>query len=254
MWLGVQAVNTGSWLIMPKVSLEQIGVIHSCFREKFGIPRQPGLVKSATAALELLKPFNREEMVRGLEQFSHIWLVFGFHQTVAEGWKTTIRPPWLGGKKRVGIFASRSPHRPNHLGLSVVKLESIFMSAGNIQLSLSGIDLLDGTPVFDIKPYAPYSDAVLDAVCGYADGYQPGHEVELLDDVRKFCETYRQRTGRDLASLIIEIVAGDPRPSSQKKDRREFGMLLWDVNVRWRIDNGRFVVYESTISDNSLNL
>jgi len=210
------------------------------------------MVKSATATLELLKPYNREEMVRGLEQFSHIWLVFCFHQTVAEGWKPTIRPPWLGGRKRVGVFASRSPHRPNHLGLSVVRLEGLSIAPGDVRLELSGIDLLDDTPVFDIKPYAPYSDAVAGATCGYADGFQPDHRVELLDEVLKFCETYKLRTGRDLASLIREVVAGDPRPPSQKNERLEFGMLLWDVNVRWRKDNERFIVYESTYCGNEV--
>ena len=108
-----------------KITIEPIGIIHSCYPEKFGIPRQPGLVKSAKARLILLEPYNRIEMVKGLAEFSHIWIQFLFHNTVNEGWRATVRPPFLGGKRRVGIFASRSPHRPNHLGISVVRLSGI---------------------------------------------------------------------------------------------------------------------------------
>ncbi len=224
------------------LSVAPIGVVHSCFPEKFGVPRQPGMVKSAPADLELLKPYNREEMVRGIEQFSHVWLIFQFHDTVSEGWKPTVRPPWLGGQKRVGVFASRSPHRPNHLGLSVVKLEGVTIQPGIATLHLSGVDLLDGTPVYDIKPYVPYSDIVSDASCGYADGYTPDRKVVFLPEVSRFCDKYRQKSGRDIATLITELLVHDPRPASQKKNRIEFGMQLWDVNVRWKVEEAEFVV------------
>jgi tRNA-Thr(GGU) m(6)t(6)A37 methyltransferase TsaA len=217
------------------VRVEPVGIIHSCFTEKFGIPRQPGLVRSAVATLELLQPYNREEMVRGLEGFSHIWLQFLFHQTVGEGWKATVRPPTLGGKKRVGVFSTRSPHRPNHLGLSVVRLERVRATPGKPVLELSGIDLLDGTPVFDIKPYIPYSDRVDAATIGYADGKLSAVEVVLAEQPRLFCAVYRSETGRDLEKLIVEVVRHDPRPASQRGCRAKFGMALWDVNVRWRV-------------------
>lgn len=219
-----------------------IGTIHSCFTEKFGIPRQPGMVVSATARLELLPPFNRQEMVRGLEQFSHIWVHFQFHETLAEGWKPTVRPPWLGGRKRVGVFATRSPHRPNHLGLSAVKLDAVVWDKGRLFLELSGVDFLDQTPVFDIKPYIPYSDCIPSASCGYALGEQPTVEIVFSPPADTFCTHYQDQTGRNIRRLIEDLIRHDPRPASQKKNRVNFGMLLWNVNIRWRVEETRSVI------------
>lgn len=219
-----------------------IGIVHSCFTEKFGIPRQPGMVASATARLELLPPFNRQEMVRGLEQFSHIWVHFCFHETVAEGWKPTVRPPWLGGQKRVGVFATRSPHRPNHLGLSAVRLEAIVWEKGRLFLEISGIDFLDQTPVFDIKPYIPYSDCIPSASCGYAHGEQPVVDIVFSADAEIFCTEYLAKHGRNIRQLIEDLIRHDPRPASQKKNRKNFGMLLWNVNVRWSVEGNRFFI------------
>lgn len=211
-------------------------MIHSCFTEKFGIPRQPGMVKAATARLELLPPFNRQEMVRGLDQFSHIWVHFLFHQTVAEGWKPTVRPPWLGGQKRVGVFASRSPHRPNHLGLSAVRLEAVVHDGGMTCLELSGVDFLDQTPVVDIKPYIPYSDCIPSAGGGYAHGRQLDLPVVFTVQSSDFCNRYQAETGRNIRQLIEEMIRHDPRPASQKGSKNSFGMLLWDVNIRWSVE------------------
>jgi len=230
-----------------------IGVIRSCFTEKFGIPRQPGMVRAATARLELLPPFNREEMVRGLTQFSHIWIHFVFHETVVEGWKPTVRPPWLGGRKRVGVFASRSPHRPNHLGLSVVRLDAVVHREGKTWLELSGIDLLDGTPVIDIKPYIPYSDCIAEASGGYAHGRQAELPVVFDAGPAEFCSRYREETGRDILLLIEEMIQHDPRPASQKGSKNRFGMLLWDVNIRWSVEPDCFRVEECRqIADGNL--
>ncbi len=140
------------------LEINPIGVVHSCYTEKFGIPRQPGLVDKARATIELFSPYNRAEMVRKLESFSHIWVHFLFHDAVAEGWRPTVRPPGLGGQKRVGVFASRSPHRPNHLGISAVKLIGIKRVGQRLLLEVGGGDFLHGSPVFDLKPYIPYSD------------------------------------------------------------------------------------------------
>lgn len=225
------------------VKIQPIGIIHSCFTEKFGIPRQPGMVPSATARLELLPPCNRVEMVRGLEQFSHIWVHFLFHRTVAEGWRPTVRPPWLGGQKRVGVFASRSPHRPNHMGLSAVKLEAIVVEKGSIFLDLSGVDFLDQTPVLDIKPYVPYSDRLESVACGYAHGMQPEVSITFDAEALAFCANYERETGRNVVQLIREMICNDPRPASQKKRKSRFGMLLWDVNIRWCVE-GAFVRVE----------
>jgi len=218
------------------VIIEPIGIIHSCFTEKFGIPRQPGMVPAATARLELLPPCNRSEMVRGLDQFSHLWVHFLFHETIAEGWKPTVRPPWLGGQKRVGVFASRSPHRPNHMGLSAVKLEAVVTDKGLVFLDLSGVDFLDQTPVFDIKPYIPYSDSLESASCGYAHGMQPEVPITFTAEAEAFCAGYQIETGRDILQLIREMIRHDPRPASQKKRKSRFGMLLWDVNIRWCVE------------------
>ncbi len=228
--------------MVAEISFQPIGIVHSCFTEKFGIPRQPGLVKSAGARLEILEPFNREEMFRGLEEFSHIWLQFLFHETIAEGWKPTIRPPWLGGRKRVGVFASRSPHRPNYLGLSVVRLEGIQKEGKSLFLDLAEVDLLDKTPVVDIKPYIPYSDRVENAREGYARPIQTKTEVSFSDGVVRFCEEYEGRRGRNLYGLIRETLEQDPRPASQRTRVREYGVLLWDVNVRWRAEGNSFMV------------
>lgn len=228
--------------MLKKFDMNPIGVIHSCFTEKFGIPRQPGMVVSATARLELLPPFNRQEMVRGLEQFSHIWVHFQFHETLAEGWKPTVRPPWLGGRKRVGVFATRSPHRPNHLGLSAVKLEAVVWELGRLFLELSGVDFLDQTPVFDIKPYIPYSDCIGSAACGYALGEQPAVDIVFSPAADIFCSDYQAQTGRNIRRLIEDLIRHDPRPASQKKNRKNFGMLLWNVNIRWTVDGTSFYI------------
>ncbi len=220
---------------MEKIVVKPIGVIHSCFTEKFGIPRQSGMVESSTATLELLPPCNREEMVRGLEQFSHIWVHFYFHQTVKEGWKPTVRPPWLGGQKRVGVFACRSPHRPNYLGMSVVRLEEVVIEKSVPILKLSGIDFLDGTPVLDIKPYVPYSDQIKDASEGFTVGKAPEAVVMFSEQTDRFCREYELKTGRKIRQLIREMIAQDPRPAIQKNRKTEFGVCLWDVNIRWRV-------------------
>lgn len=224
-------------------NLEPIGEIHSCYSEKFGIPRQPGLVSAAVGRLEFYPPYNREEMFKGLEEFSHIWVIFLFHETIHEGWKPTVRPPRLGGQKRVGLFASRSPHRPNHLGMSVVKLEKVVVEKGSVSLDLSGVDLLDRTPVVDIKPYVPYSDGLAEATCGYAPLPAGQNRVEFTADVELFLHKYQQATQRNLRELILQTLRNDPRPASQRTVGREFGMLLWNVNVRWRVVDDGFEVF-----------
>lgn len=212
-----------------------IGYIDSPFVEKFGIPRQAGLIRSARSRIVLQPPFNRAEMVQGLEQFSHIWILFVFHDAIADGWKTTVRPPRLGGKKRIGVFASRSPHRPNHIGISAVRLENIIKENSGILIEISGADLLDGTPVVDIKPYLPYSDCIIEAADGFQETIKRLYPILFSAQAQIFCENYTRKTGRNLAQLITETLENDPRPASQKKDRKIFGISLWDVNIRWQI-------------------
>lgn len=225
-----------------KITIEPIGIIHSCYPEKFGIPRQPGLVKSATARLELFEPYNRVEMVKGLDEFSHIWVQFLFHETVDKGWRSTIRPPFLGGKRRVGIFASRSPHRPNHLGISVVRLSGIVNEGKKLFLELAGVDLLDQTPVVDIKPYIPYSDKVEGATRGFTSPPASCNDVSFSEDAEEFCRQYELTQGRPLRRLIRETIGHDPRPAAHRLLKREYGILLWDVNVRFVADIDHFLV------------
>lgn len=223
-------------------TLEPVGKIHSCYPEKFGIPKQPGLVTAARGSIELFPPYDREEMFRGLEEFSHIWIVFVFHDTIAEGWMPTVRPPRLGGRKRVGVFASRSPHRPNHLGMSVVRLEEVVVTEGAVRLEISGLDLLEGTPVVDIKPYIPYSDSISEASGGFTREIIQVISAVFSPEAERFCHEYLGRTGRDLRQLVLQTLRYDPRPASQRTVGRKYGMLLWNVNVRWRVGEEGFAV------------
>jgi tRNA-Thr(GGU) m(6)t(6)A37 methyltransferase TsaA len=188
-----------------------IGVVRSCFREKFGIPRQPGLASAARATLELLPPYNQPAAVRGLEGFSHLWLVFAFHGIPAGRWQPTVRPPRLGGNRRLGVFATRSTFRPNPIGLSAVKLERIATDHGKVVLHLAGVDVLDGTPVLDIKPYLPYADCIPTATGGFATEVPPsGLAVEFSPAAAAFCAALPVGDPRE---LITQLLRQDPRPA-----------------------------------------
>lgn len=218
-------------------TFEPVGIIHSCFKEKFGIPRQPGLVADARAVLELLPPYNRAEAVRGLEGFSHVWVSFVFHACLGEPWKPTVRPPRLGGNRRLGVFATRSTHRPNPIGLSVVELERVVAEPGRVELHLKGVDLLDGTPVLDIKPYLPYVDSLPDAAGGFApDAPAARFEVRFSPGALDVCATAGERAA-GMEVLIRQILGHDPRPAYYGKDdgKRAFGMRLFDYDVKWEV-------------------
>lgn len=232
---------------MNTVNFSPVGVITSCYKEKFGIPRQPGLVKDAKAELHLNNHFG-EESVRGLEGFSHIWLSFIFHDCQKQGWKPMVRPPRLGGNSKVGVFASRSPFRPNPLGLSVVELLSVEVISSNVILQLGGCDLLDGTPIVDIKPYLPYVDAIHDARGGFADkGPKPIYEVVFSDNARQECKNAEARINQPLFSLIEQTLQLDPRPSYQQGifSDRIYSMRLYDFDLRWQYcENNKINVLE----------
>ena len=144
----------------PSIELQILGKVESPFKQKFAIPRQPGLAPHAKGIIKIEPPFNQSSAFKGLSEFSHIWVSFVFHETMDKGWKPQVRPPRLGGNDKTGVFATRSTFRPNPLGLSVLKLDKVVLSSTNVELHVSGIDLLDGTPVVDIKPYIPYSDKI----------------------------------------------------------------------------------------------
>ncbi|WP_281648690.1 tRNA (N6-threonylcarbamoyladenosine(37)-N6)-methyltransferase TrmO [Parendozoicomonas sp. Alg238-R29] len=225
-------------------TITPVGIIRSCYREKFGIPRQPGLAASARARLVLTGKSNCPEAVAGLEAFSHLWIQFLFHQTQNDGWRPTVRPPRLGGTKRVGVFATRSTHRPNPLGLSLVKLEGIHQKNAQVWLELSGIDLLDQTPVVDIKPYLPWADSVDSAEAGFAPTEPDDHPVWFTDQALELCHHYEEKNGQPLQQLIVEVLSQDPRPAYLKKRLREdYGILLWEYNIRWRVTETGFEVF-----------
>jgi tRNA-Thr(GGU) m(6)t(6)A37 methyltransferase TsaA len=211
--------------------MSPVAVIRTSFGEKFGVPRQPGLAPSAKGRIVFENPYRNPDTLRGIEGFSHLWVIFAFH--LAEGWSPTVRPPRLGGNERVGVFASRSPFRPNPIGLSVVKLERVELdSPEGPVLHVSGVDLVDGTPVLDIKPYVAYSDALPEARSGFA-----GAPPEALLSV-EFAPGLRERLESEspgLAVLIGEVLAADPRPAFHDDPIREYGVLLEGRNVRFRV-------------------
>jgi len=219
-------------------SFQPVAVVKSCFKTKFGIPRQPGLVREARGKICFLPPYNQPNCVRGLEDFSHLWVVFVFHEAIRDGWKATVRPPRLGGDKRIGVFASRSPFRPAPIGLSVVRLENVILGQhGKVQLEVSGLDLVDGTPVLDVKPYVPYADSIPDAVGGFAP--EPPNPnaitVEVSESAEKSFAVLSKRGFSDLRSLALRMIGEDPRPAYQKEPGRIYGLFLYDFEVVWQV-------------------
>ncbi len=211
-------------------SVSPIGFMRSCFKEKFAIPRQPLLAPAARGVLELIAPFDRAEAVEGLEQVSHVWLLFLFHQTLEDKPRLKVRPPRLGGNASLGVFATRATHRPNGIGQSVVKLEKVEPG----RLWLSGIDLLDGTPVLDIKPYVPYADAVPGASNAMADAPPAPLPVEWAAQALEQAHSHALRLDEPLVALIEQCLAQDPRPAYQVPEpERRYGVQFWDVQVRW---------------------
>lgn len=216
-------------------SLQIIGYVRTPFKEKFGIPRQPGLVP-VPGCVEMNPPWDSPELFDELEAFSHLWLTFVFHDCIEQGWRSRVRPPRLGGNQRLGVFATRSPFRPNHLGLSVVKLERIENRKGRVVLHVRGVDLLDQTPLLDIKPYLPYTDAVPEAMGGFA----PQAPQQCLDVI--FCPAAQEvlqglAEGEELKSLIEQLISLDPRPAYKDRGDQEhlYGMRLDNLNIRWRV-------------------
>jgi tRNA (adenine37-N6)-methyltransferase len=221
------------------VEVSPVGVLHSPFRERFGVPRQAGLVPEVPGRLVFLPPYDRPESVAGLESFSHVWLLFRFHANPDSGPALTVRPPRLGGNERVGVFASRSPYRPNGIGLSVVRLEAVEQTPQGTALRLRGVDLLDRTPVLDVKPYLPYADALPEARGGFAAGDTARLPVRFLPSAE---QCVLQRPDREEVRAVVEaVLALDPRPGYRQGDPdsdRALGMRLYDFDLRWRVRQG----------------
>lgn len=220
-------------------AIKKIAQIHSDFPSKFGIPRQSGIASKLEAKIIFEPEYRDANAVRGLEEFSHIWLIWQFSKAVGKAWSPTVKPPRLGGNIRMGVFATRSPFRPNNLGLSCVKLERIEYSktVGPI-LYVSGADLLDGTPIYDIKPYLPYVDSKPEAIGGFADSNKDyGLEVE-------FPKEWLELVPLEKREALIQVLAQDPRPSYQSDPQRIYGMEFAMLEVKFKVEGKRLMVYK----------
>lgn len=230
------------------IQINPIGIMQSPYDEKFSVPRQPNLVAEGKGILNLLPPYNTPDAVRGLEQFSHIWLIFQFHHIPERDWHATVRPPRLGGNERVGVFASRATHRPNLLGLSKVRLEEVVVENGEVYLKLGSVDLVNGTPIFDIKPYIAYADSEPEAISGFAQE-KPEQRLSIVfseeaQQAVKFCQNFAKFGIEQPLTFIRDVIAQDPRPAYQqgKVSDRIYGMNLAGYNIRWKIEQGEQVL------------
>ncbi len=214
-----------------------IAHIHTDFPDKFGIPRQSGLVESLQGTIIFEPEYRNPEILRELEEFSHIWLLWKFSKSKKEHWSATVKPPRLGGKKRVGVFATRSPFRPNDIGLSCVKLEEIELDekVGPIIL-VSGVDLLDMTPIYDIKPYIPFTDCKPEASEGYTRETKM-HELEVI-----FPQNLLERYPPEKREAVIGILAQDPRPTYVQDPNRIYGVAFAGFDIKFQVDKNRLTV------------
>ncbi|HJD96647.1 tRNA (N6-threonylcarbamoyladenosine(37)-N6)-methyltransferase TrmO [Mailhella massiliensis] len=220
--------------------METIACIHTDLPSKFGVPRQSGLVKDLKGRIVFMPKFRDPEALRGLEDFSHIWLIWEFSRARCEHWSPTVRPPRLGGNIRLGVFATRSPFRPNSMGLSCVRLEKVLLHGEEgPELHVSGIDLMDGTPIFDIKPYVPYADCHPEAKGGF---------TTTLADVTlevEFPERWRARFTEDQQAALVGILSRDPRPHYHRDPGRVYGMPFAGYDIRFRVQDGTAEVVEA---------
>lgn len=230
---------------MQPLTLDPIGQIKSPFTEKFGIPRQPGLAPSITSEVILEPKYSSLDAVAGLEHCTHIWLLFIFSQSQDQGWKPKVRPPRLGGNQKLGVFATRSPFRPNPIGLSVVELLSIKMDGKQLILSVRGADLMDGTPIVDIKPYLPYADALPEARFELAEGATKLTQTVVFYELAQLqIKALSPGYPPELSQQIIELLSCDPRPAYQRDEKRIYGVRLYDLDIRFSITPDQIRVFE----------
>ncbi len=219
------------------VPMQVIATMRSPFPAKFGIPRQSGLVESLRSTIVFEPEYRNPDALRGLEGFSHLWVIWSFSKAVRAGWSPTVRPPRLGGNTRMGVFATRSPFRPNAIGLSSVKIEAIEQDPrlGPV-IHVTGADLLDRTPIFDIKPYLPYTDSHPDALGGFTDGYR-GYRL-----VVDFPQVLLEKVPLSARDSLVGVLAQDPRPSYQDDPARVYGMAFGTVDVKFTVADGVLTV------------
>jgi len=232
-----------------------IATIRSCYPQRFGIPRQAGIVESATATVNFIASRDNELALRDIETFSHLWIVFIFHKQNYGGFKPLVQPPRLGGKKTMGVYATRSPNRTNRIGLSAVQLDRVEHAADEIKVHVLGGDFLDGTPVLDIKPYVPFADSIPQATATWAAATEPSLQVEwspeahdqLTNAIRVADADQRPLAGAaGLKTLIEETIAQDPRPAHERnkdgKDGQTWGIRVGHVDLKWKVNAGVAVV------------
>lgn len=217
-------------------TIQTIATVHSPYNQKFGVARQPSLVPAAKICIELHPEFNAD-CVRGLADFAYIWVHFIFHGVLEQGWSSLVRPPRLGGKQKMGVFATRSPHRPNHLGLSLLKLERIEIQNG-VRLYCSGADLLDNTPVIDIKPYIPFIEAKPEAASGFVSGTPEPLLVSYL------AESGMNRLSEQERHIILQSIAQDPRPAYHDIPDRVYVMSIYHYQIHFKIADKQAVIIQ----------
>ena len=223
------------------VTIQPIARMRSDFSTKFGIPRQSGLVEQLRSTIVFEPEFRNPDALRGIEEFSHLWIIWQFSEAVRQGWSPPVRPPRLGGNTRMGVFATRSPFRPNNLGLSSVRLLEVEQtgSFGTV-LHVGGADLMDGTPIFDIKPYIPYSDCHPDAAGGFTD-----RTGEFLLDV-DFPRQLLEKLPPDKREAALAVLSHDPRPSYQRSETRVYGLIFAGFDIRFTVREEHLTVREVT--------
>lgn len=225
-------------MIMNEYTIKPIAYIHNDLKTKFGVPRQSGLAKELVSEIVFEPEYRIDDALRGLTDFSHIWLIWGFSEARKQSWSPTVRPPRLGGNERMGVFATRSPFRPNSLALSCVKIIAIEHrdKLGSV-ITVSGADLMNGTPIYDIKPYLPYADCIPDAEGGFApDG---GKTLEVSADSETLAKLSEQQQ-----KSLLEILSRDPRPQYHDDASRIYGMEFGDFEIKFRVDGDVLYVTE----------
>jgi len=240
----------------PVFEFKPIGYVQSIFKDRFAVPRQPGLAAQVPGIIKINPDPDLKLALRRLEEFSHIWILFVFHDHGGKKWKPSIRPPRLGGKEKVGVLSSRSPHRPNPIGISAVVLNKIDYDAkGGIEIHVGGIDLIDATPVLDVKPYIPYADSIPDANPGWAFDKIQKFPVQFSEESEKDIETHDPKKKFNLKQLVSEILELDPRPAFQKtkfpvgnKDSigKQYGFDILHFNIDYEISKKGFLVFKIT--------
>ncbi|MBR2040573.1 MAG: tRNA (N6-threonylcarbamoyladenosine(37)-N6)-methyltransferase TrmO [Clostridia bacterium] len=228
---------------MKNRTLKIIAHIKTDFPEKFGVPRQSGLVPALKGEIIFCEEYRDSSALKGIEGFSHLWLLWDFSEVEDTKWRPTVRPPRLGGNKRMGVFATRSPFRPNPIGLSCVKLEEVKQTADGAVLVVSGADLMDGTPILDIKPYLPFADCVKDATGGFADEvYGDKLQVEIPDEFKGILNEEKYNS-------LVEVLKSDPRPAYQDDPDREYGFDFAKHSIKFKVNGNKLIVTQIKKTD-----